>query len=145
MVASGFSLFFFCDGFSVDCLQEKTCSPGMEQSAEIVIREREGKPGKQKCPGCPSTLPMTVCGSLMGNDNLLLFPGERIDDLVHDRFAAVLEPKAEDDGNCRTKTDTNTPCNRCHERVDDSEIELQLRERKDNRYKIQKDPEQDQN
>ncbi len=39
---------------------------GWEQSAEIVIREREGKPGKQKCPGCPSTLPMTVCGSLMG-------------------------------------------------------------------------------
>ena len=99
---------------------------GGKQSAEIMIMKKSKECPVSKMPRTPPTLPMTKWGSLTGNDNLLLFLGERIDDLVHDRFAAVLKSKADDDRNCGAKTDTDTPCNRCHKRVDDSEIKFQL-------------------
>jgi len=99
---------------------------GGMQSAEIMIMKKSKEcPGKQTAPDTPA-LPMNKWGSPGVNNNLLLFLGERIDDLVHDRLAAVLKPEPDDDRNCGAKTDADTPCDRCHKRVDNGEIKLQL-------------------
>ena len=104
----------------------KYAPSGGKQSAEIMIMKKSKESPVSRPPRTPPALPMNKWGSPEVNDTLLLFLGERIDNLVHNRFAAVLKTEPDDDRNCSAKADTDTPCNRCHKRVDDGEIKLQL-------------------
>src|SRR5208282_1656999 len=81
---------------------------------------------------------------MAGNDNLLPFLGKRFDKLVHDRFTTVFESKPDNDCDCRSKTNANTPCNWRNKRVDYREIKFQLRECKYCCHEIQKDTDQNQ-
>src|SRR5208283_1147156 len=79
-----------------------------------------------------------------GDFRTLWFLDDRIDNFVHDRFATVLEPEADNDRDGSAKAKPDAPCDRGDEGVDDGEVKHQLREGKDGDDEIQEHPDQEQ-